>query len=138
MEKMCREQRYLRVGKEAMVHSTCHTQMSALVVKKGMVISQGVNKKGFRGSSIHAEIDALKQLERQKNGAEGADLWLFRFGGFNGTTHRMSKPCSVCMEAIHAAGIKRVFYYDWEGELQTFKVGKDIEEYYTITRVIKD
>ena len=84
------------------------------IVRKGVVISTGVNKRGFRGSSIHAEMDALRKLRWQKTGAEGADLWLFRFGGQGGDADRMSKPRADCMKAISEAGIDKVFYYDWK------------------------
>jgi len=100
-----REMRLRRIGKRNIHNSTCRSPMTAIVVRKGAVVATGVNKRGYRGSSIHAEMDALRQLRWQKNGAEGADLWLFRFGGHGGDDDRMSKPCSHCMEAICAAGI---------------------------------
>lgn len=129
---MKRENRLRKLGKEVSSNSNCRVQMSALIIRKGVVIAQGFNKKGYRGGSIHAEIDALRQLERQKNGPEGADMWLFRFGGFDGDANRMSKPCSHCIESIYAAGIKRVFYYDWDGNLQVLKMRKkEKDEYYT-------
>jgi len=132
---MGRESRYKRVGKAVSTHSDCNVQMSALLIRKGNVIAQGFNKRGYRGGSIHAEIDALKQVVRQKNGAEGADMWLFRFGGSDGNATRMSKPCSKCIEAIYAAGVKRVFYYDWEGNLNTIKMNEfSSTDYYTIVR----
>ena len=62
-------------------------------------------------------------------------MWLFRFGGYDGESTRMSKPCSKCIEAIYAAGVKRVFYYDWEGTLNVIKMNQiDSEDYYTIVR----
>ena len=132
---MGREDRYKRIGKEVSINSDCHVQMSALLIRKGSVIAQGFNKRGYRASSLHAEIDALKQVVRQKHGAEGADMWLFRFGGYDGESTRMSKPCSKCIEAIYAAGVKRVFYYDWEGNLKVIKMNQvDSEDYYTIFR----
>jgi len=130
-----REHRYKKIGKTVATQSNCNYQMSALLIRKGNIISQGFNKRGYRGSSRHAEIDALKQVERQKTGAEGADLWLFRFGGMNKITHMMSKPCSHCIEAIYAAGVKRVYYYDWEGTLQVIKMNQvNLQDYYTIYR----
>ena len=130
-----REERLRRIGKSTISDSTCRTAMTCLVVRKGDVIATGVNKRGFRGSSIHAERDALRKLRWQKTGAEGADLWLFRFGGHGGDADRMSKPCADCMEAISAAGINRVFYYDWEGNLHRLKASQaDPDEHYSINK----
>jgi len=84
-----REMRLRRIGKRNIHNSTCRSPMTAIVVRKGAVVATGVNKRGYRGSSIHAEMDALRQLRWQKNGAEGADLWLFRFGGHGGDDDRM-------------------------------------------------
>jgi len=117
-----REMRLRRIGKRNIHNSTCRSPMTAIVVRKGAVVATGVNKRGYRGSSIHAEMDALRQLRWQKNGAEGADLWLFRFG-------------SHCMEAICAAGINKVYYYDWEGQLQCIKThSANPEDHYTIDK----
>jgi len=130
-----RELRFRRIGKSTIVDSTCRTPMTCLVVRKGDVIATGVNKRGYRGSSIHAEMDALRKLRWQKTGAEGADLWLFRFGGHSGDADRMSKPCASCMEAISAAGVNKVFFYDWEGNLQCIKASQaDPEEHYVINK----
>ena len=130
-----REMRLRRIGKRYIHNSTCRSPMTAIVVRKGAVVATGVNKRGYRGSSIHAEMDALRQLRWQKNGAEGADLWLFRFGGHGGDDDRMSKPCSHCMEAICAAGISKVYYYDWEGQLQCIKTqSANPEDHYTIDK----
>lgn len=127
--------RFRRIGKKTIEGSTCRTAMTSLIVRKGVVISTGVNKRGFRGSSIHAEMDALRKLRWQKTGAEGADLWLFRFGGQGGDADRMSKPCADCMKAISEAGIDKVFYYDWEGNLQCIKASQaDPENHYVIDK----
>lgn len=109
--------------------------MVAFIVSGGKIISVGNNKKGYRASSIHAEQDALKKIVRQKSDASGADMYIFRFGGKTGDEPRMSKPCSECMRKIYDAGIRRVFYYGWEGNLHELKVrSHNPDNHYTIEK----
>ena len=41
------------------------------------------------------------------------------------TRMTMSLPCKSCMEVIKTAKIRRIYYSDWEGEIQMIKV-KDL------------
>jgi deoxycytidylate deaminase len=34
-----------------------------------------------------------------------------------------SFPCKKCQRVIRDAGVKRVVYYDWNGDIQELKVG---------------
>ena len=34
----------------------------------------------------------------------------------------MAKPCSCCMALMKEAGIKEVYYTDWDGEINCLKV----------------
>ena len=103
-----------RIAKEYISKSDCHTGMYAEIVKGGSVIARGYNKRRLNGS-VHAEIDALKQLVRQKRGAEGATITVIRY--LADDSFGASKPCADCMEAIKEAGIKRINYFDYEGSL---------------------
>jgi deoxycytidylate deaminase len=130
---MSRKENYARLMRRAVESSDCETPMSATIVKGGRVLSVGYNRKGYRGSSIHAEMDALRQLRWQKNGSEGADIHIFRFGADG--SHRMSKPCRHCFEALAEANISRIFYHDYSGKPQFIKVSQaDSEDFYTIRR----
>ena len=91
-----------RVAKEYIEKSDCHTGTYA------------DNKRRLNGS-VHAEIDALKQLVRQKRGAEGATITVIRY--LADDSFGASKPCADCMEAIKEAGIKRINYFDYDGSL---------------------
>lgn len=130
---MPRQDNYTRLVKRAASSSNCDTPMSATIVKGGRVLSVGYNRKGYRGSSIHAEIDALRQLRRQKNGTEGADIHVFRFGAAGEL--RMSKPCLECFEALRQAKISRIHYYNNQSEPQVIKVSQaEPDEFYEIHR----
>lgn len=132
---MGRQQRYEDMAQNLMDLSNCKTAMVAFIISGGKIVSIGNNKKGYRAASLHAEVDALRRIVRQKNDASKADMYIFRFGGNNGTEPRMSKPCFKCMKEIMKAGIRRVFYYDWEGELHEIKVRSYIpENHYTINK----
>ena len=130
---MSRPHTSVRFARRAASESNCETPMSATIVRGGQVLAVGRNQKGYRGASLHAEIDALRQLRRQKRGPEGTDIHVFRFGA-NGEL-RMSKPCRECFVALRASGISRVFYHDSEGVQQVLKVAQaDPEEFYEIQR----
>jgi len=109
-----------RIARDRMTQSTCKTSMAAIIVKGGVPISFGCNKDGYRGRSLHAEANALNQLRWQKNGAEGADIYVYRFLA-NGN-YGIAKPCENCMEQIISSGIRRVYYSDYEGIMKIIKI----------------
>ena len=47
---------------EKALESNCRVPMVAFLLRNGKPIAYGVNKKGFRGASIHAEIDCLRKV----------------------------------------------------------------------------
>lgn len=90
--------------------------MYAEIARGGQVIARGYNKKIFQ-SSIHAEVDAISKLVRQKRGAEGATITIIRY--LKDDSFGMSKPCPKCREAIIKAGIKKINYFDYDGNFHT-------------------
>ena len=109
-----------KIARVKVNESTCNTSMAAIVVKGGIPISFGFNKKGYRGSSIHAEVDALNKLRWQKRGAKDSDIYVYRFladGGYG-----IAKPCDKCIKTIRSSGVKRIFYSDYEGIMKILKV----------------
>ena len=109
-----------KIARDRINESTCRTSLAAIVVKGGVPIAFGSNKKNHRGFSIHAEVNALNRLKRQKNGAEGADIYVYRFLA-NGD-YGLAKPCSDCMSEIISSGIKRIYYSDYDGKMKMIKV----------------
>lgn len=98
--------------------SNCRSKMASIIFRsKKSIIATGVNKRGYRNSSIHAEIDALRSLRSQKKRANGASILIARFhknGDFG-----MAKPCANCIEVLKMAGIKKVA---WTTKHQTIEI----------------
>jgi len=112
---MCKFERFDAFARNRINESTCNIQMIALIVKGGKILSYDTNKVGHRNKSIHAEANALRNLIRQKNSGEGADIFIYRLLA-NGN-YGLARPCEDCMEYISKAGIKRIWYSDYGNRL---------------------
>jgi dCMP deaminase len=105
---------YMRMASEWSKLSHCtRKKVGALIVKEGMIISDGYNgtPTGFPNDCedanglthwyvLHAEANAIMKVARSTNNALGATLYL---------TH---SPCKECSKLILQAGIKRLVYLD--------------------------
>lgn len=105
---------YMKMALEWARLSHCtRKKVGALLVKEGMIISDGYNgtPTGFandcedaQGNThwyvLHAEANAIMKVARSTNNAKGATLYL---------TH---SPCKECSKLILQAGIKRLVYLD--------------------------
>lgn len=103
---------YLKMAAEWANLSHCNRkQVGALIVKNGMIISDGYNgtPSGFpnvcedeNGDTqwyvLHAEANAITKVARSNNSAEGATLYI------------TLSPCKDCSKLILQAGIKRVVF----------------------------
>ncbi len=103
---------YMRMAMEWAKLSHCtRKKVGALLVKDGMVISDGYNgtPSGFPNNCedeqgltlwyvLHAEANAIMKVARSTNNANGATLYL---------TH---SPCKDCSKLVLQAGIKRLVY----------------------------
>ncbi|MCB0793594.1 MAG: dCMP deaminase family protein [Flavobacteriales bacterium] len=103
---------YMRMALEWARLSHCtRKQVGALIVREGMIISDGYNgtPTGFpndcedeEGSTLwyvlHAEANAIMKVARSTNNAR------------NGTLYLTHSPCKECSKLILQAGIKRVVY----------------------------
>ena len=104
--------RYLRMARIWAENSYCQRrQVGALVVKQGMIISDGYNgtPSGFENVCedetgvtkpyvLHAEANAITKLARSSNNSDGATIYI------------TASPCIECAKLIIQAGIKRVVY----------------------------
>ena len=104
--------RYLKMARIWAENSYCQRrQVGALVVKDGMIISDGYNgtPSGFENICedennitkpyvLHAEANAITKLARSNNNSEGATIYI------------TASPCIECAKLIIQAGIKRVVY----------------------------
>ena len=106
--------RYLRMAGIWAENSYCQRrQVGALVVKEGMIISDGYNgtPSGFENVCeddnnvtkpyvLHAEANAITKVARSNNSSEGSTLYV------------STSPCMECSKLIIQAGIKRVVFSD--------------------------
>jgi dCMP deaminase len=105
---------YLRMAKEWAQLSHClRKQVGALIVRDGMIVSDGYNgtPSGFPNACetadgdthwhvLHAEANAITKLARSSHTAQGATLYI------------TLSPCRDCAKLIHQVGIRRVVYMD--------------------------
>lgn len=103
---------YLKMAKEWAKLSHCHRkQVGALIVKNGMLISDGYNgtPSGFANNCegdneetlwyvLHAEANAITKVARSTNSADGSTLYL------------TLSPCKECSKLILQCGIERLVY----------------------------
>ena len=106
------DQRYLDMARIWAQNSYCQRrQVGALVVKQGMIISDGYNgtPSGFENVCeddngitkpyvLHAEANAITKLARSSNNSDGATIYI------------TASPCIECAKLIIQAGIRRVVY----------------------------
>lgn len=106
------DQRYLEMARIWAKNSYCQRrQVGALVVKQGMIISDGYNgtPSGFENICeddngvtkpyvLHAEANAITKLARSNNNSEGATIYI------------TASPCIECAKLIIQSGIRRVVY----------------------------
>ncbi len=105
---------YMKMAVEWAKLSHCtRKKVGALIVREGMIISDGYNgtPSGFPNDCedaeglthwyvLHAEANAILKVARSTNNARGATLYL---------TH---SPCKECSKLILQAGIKRLVFQD--------------------------
>lgn len=103
---------YLRMAREWAELSHCERKkVGALIVKNGMIISDGYNgtPSGFENFCedeegytkwyvLHAEANAIMKVARSTHNMEGATLYI------------TMSPCKECSKLIHQAGVKRLVY----------------------------
>ena len=120
------DQRYLDMARIWAQNSYCQRrQVGALVVKDGMIISDGYNgtPSGFENVCeddnnvtkpyvLHAEANAITKLARSNNNSDGATIYI------------TASHCIECAKLIIQSGIKRVVY----GEKYRLTDGVDLLE----------
>ena len=103
---------YLRMAIEWAKLSHCkRKQVGAIIVKNGMIISDGYNgaPTGFKNCCedenektfwyvLHAEANAILKTARSTHDCSGSTLYL------------TMSPCQDCSKLVHQAGIKRIVF----------------------------
>tara|TARA_X000000368_G_scaffold416637_1_gene411041 strand:- start:6583 stop:7008 length:426 start_codon:yes stop_codon:yes gene_type:complete len=104
---------YLKMALEWAKLSHCkRRQVGALIVKNGMIISDGYNgtPTGFDNACedennytkwyvLHAEANAIMKVSASTQSSEGATLYI------------TLSPCKECSKLIFQSGIKRLVYH---------------------------
>ena len=114
-----RNSRYFNIARKiAYCSSQEDYKHGAVLVKGGSVINTSCNKnrlvsfgsrfcKEHNGTpTLHAELGAILGIERSIT--EGASIYVCRVGKDGG--FRLSKPCSMCHQAMGHVGIKKVYW----------------------------
>jgi dCMP deaminase len=105
---------YLRMAKEWAKLSHCtRKQVGALLVKNGVIISDGYNgtPSGFPNTCensegethwyvLHAEANAILKVAKSTNNSHGSTLYI------------TLSPCKDCCKLILQSGIKKMVYLD--------------------------
>ena len=85
-----------------------------VIVRNGEIVSEGYNHNFvhmYHLHSVHAEVDALSKLPRDKKFTSQCDMYVVRIGPDSlGNPLKLSKPCCSCTQAILKAGLRRVYY----------------------------
>lgn len=110
-------ERILAIAKsEAEASTFRRARLGALILDKGRVVARGRNSTKthpiadrFGMYCLHAEIDALRKCNN------GDTLLVVRVNRKNELT--CAKPCDNCLAAIKEAGIKRILFSDWAGNI---------------------
>lgn len=106
------DRRYLQMARIWAENSYCvRRKVGAIIVKDGMIISDGFNgtPSGFENVCedengltkpyvLHAEANAITKVARSNNSSNGATLYV------------TASPCLECSKLIIQAGINRVVY----------------------------
>jgi len=118
---------YLRMAKEWAKLSKCSRKnVGALIVKDGMIISDGYNgtPTGFPNDCedehgdtkwyvLHAEANAILKVARSTQAVDGATLYL------------TLSPCRECCKLIIQAGISKVVFMEQYRDLDGLKILKE-------------
>ena len=108
-----RFRKYQKIAQKFCNNSThAKHKMAAVIIRGGAIIAKAANK-GIWGE--HAEKRAL-QSANDPRAFKGGIIIIAR------SNNKMSKPCEECFNLIKSAGIKKIIYLDWEGDLVIEKV----------------
>lgn len=115
--------RIIEYAINACKESTCEHQLAAILYKGGSVIRVVSNcaktiayrKKYFQHGepSRHAELNAIHLIPRDV--ISGCSMFVVRVNKKNEL--RSAKPCEACAWSLFHAGIKKVYYSSYSGEI---------------------
>lgn len=112
--------------KQALKSPFLKHRVGAVIMKGSRVLSTGFNSIGYsklsKRPTRHAEAAAIIKLlqEGRLSDLAGSVLYVTRFT--KSGTLSCAKPCSHCEELIRSVGISKVFYTDFNGQVQGVKL----------------
>ena len=97
-------------------------RVGAVLLKKGRVVSRGFNCLAYRSDlkrvgyySIHAEVSCL--LRAKCDGDTIVVVRVLRNGNLT-----CAKPCDKCLLYAEHAGVRKIYYSDWDGTVGFVKL----------------
>lgn len=101
--------RYIRLAWKETRHGKNRSQfMGAVIVRGGAVLAKAANI-----NIRHAEERAISRVQGD---CKHATLYIMRHN------MRVSRPCDDCYKLIQKAGIDKIVYIGWSGEINEEKV----------------
>ena len=126
-----KNKRYIEFAKRVAEQSSYGKfRHGAVLVKGSSVRSISCNKhrhcsfgarfrrEGRGEATLHAELGAILGIERSTT--QGSTVYVARINKEGEA--RISKPCSMCQNAMEFVGIRRVVYTDAEGDVVSMKL----------------
>jgi pyrimidine deaminase RibD-like protein len=104
------------------IHPNHH--MSAVIVKGGRVLNKKPNillNRKVKYNGKHAEERALNIKNREN--LIGATIIITRKNHRN-ERRTMSRPCQRCYASLVKAGIKKIVYINWDGQITIERIKK--------------
>jgi deoxycytidylate deaminase len=92
-------------------NSTLTQKHSALIIRRGIIVAEGINYGGTyisRWYAVHAEMDAINKIKHKSRKFLSECSILCVRVGCNDT--KMSKPCINCENGIRRSGISKIFF----------------------------
>ena len=126
----------LEKAKEKALESDCRVPMVAFLLRNGTIVAYGVNKKGFRGSSIHAEIDCLRKIRFQKRRGDNTTMFIARHRKDGSVGN--AKPCVNCLEVMRGMGIKKVAWTTSEQVVEVARISQIENNFLTRSRLFNN
>lgn len=127
----------IQYAKNACKKSACEHMLAAVIFKGGAVIRVACNenkplsyrKKYFTHGepSRHAEMNVIHGIPRDV--ISGCNLLVVRLNKKGEL--RSAKPCLACAKALYDAGLKRVFYSSYSGDIVRLNFDELIEGNYS-------
>ena len=126
-----KEKRILSVAKRVALQGTYGgIKHGAVLTRGGSIINVACNKSNFCSfgtrfrksgegtATLHAELACILNLDRSVT--SGASIYVVRVD--KNDEFKMSRPCSMCEDALRHVGIRKVNYTNVDGDLESYKL----------------